>query len=64
MKAGTLKDISGPGEKPKFFNPGPSWFIPKRRENYQILKGKDANENFYLFIDRATGELHYTNYQV
>ena len=66
LKDGILIDVSGPGGLPKFFNHKPKWFVPKGREKYQILQGKseNANEHFYLFIDRETGELHYTNYSV
>lgn len=59
-----LIDITDLRNEPKFFNEKPKWFIPKPLEKYQILQGKEANQNFYLFIDRDTGELHYTNFSV
>lgn len=61
---GILSDVSGAEREVTFFKEKPKWFIPKALEKYQILKGKDANENFYLFIDRDTGELHYTNFSL
>ena len=49
-----------------FFNDKPTWFVPKKLEQYEIwiIKDPAGRGNFRLFIDKETKEMHITDYQV
>lgn len=64
--SGNLLDITpatkAEGEEAqRFFHSKPTWFIPKAIDQYEIWRGKPPQENFRIFIDRATGDLFLTD---
>ena len=51
--------------KIQFFEQKPAWFTPKPLDRYEIwIYSDDPNSNFRLFIDKDTGNLFLTDFQV
>jgi hypothetical protein len=51
--------------KNKFFSESPKWFAPKTVDNYEIWVYEDKTQsNFRVLIDKVTGNIYLTDYQV
>jgi hypothetical protein len=51
--------------KSNFFDESPKWFAPKTVDKYEVWVYEDrTGSNFRVFIDKETGNLFLTDYQV
>jgi len=51
--------------KISFFNDKPKWFLPKPYKFYNIWKGnRNEFDNFLLFMDKESGNLFWTDFQI
>ncbi|MDX9858609.1 MAG: hypothetical protein RBT76_12520 [candidate division Zixibacteria bacterium] len=57
--------VEGGGDVKRCHTSGPSWFVPKAPEKYEVWRCRDRFEcSFTVFIDTDTGDLFLTDRQV
>ena len=59
-----LVRLEGAKAEPRHFGEKPAWFLPKPLGSYEVWTFAERPQNFRLFIDRETGEIFLTDYQV
>ena len=60
----SLRKVKPQNEWIDFFQTKPEWFIPKDIKHYEVWIAKDSGDNFKLFVDKDTGHIFWTQYQV
>jgi len=60
-----LKGKAAEEAKKKSFGESPKWFAPEAVDNYEVWVYKDdTGSNFRVFVEKSTGNLFLTDYQV
>ena len=64
FKNNKLRRLEGDAASSSHFGEKPAWFLPKSTEDYDVWTYEDPPRTFRLFIDRETGEIFMSDYQV
>jgi hypothetical protein len=60
-----LQGVAAREAKDKFFGESPKWFAPKAVNSYEVWVYEDKNQsNFRVLVDKVTGNIFLTDYQV